>query len=639
MKKRSNRWYYIISILVFSFLLLSCEFEPGSVPDSNISRPSETAPPFVLDITPQTDTLKVFGPVTIRYNARVSPRKVNWVQFAVDGVVVYERNYQLEGTVEMLLDIGPYADGLHELTLTFVTNTNSGSMADIIGSEGYVYTLEWPLFIDRTPGRLLKILSTMPVDRGVELIWETFNHPAFVNYTITKSSDSFFENTTLAVLGDPNINTFVDTTYLEGERATYTIGLNEAYGTYVKYTENPVPPEIEQTGPSSINISWTKTRNPGILDYYYLYIENEYPVIHGNMMNHHPDSISRTLDNISFGKNYKFNLQYIPKNYTNSLPTNWINKGVKLFSLGDSMEVHDVSRSVPGTDILLLVRGNQVYNYNIATGVSTPVLNVDFDISWSVNVSPTGDYFGYSANNEFIVRNTVTNEIISTLSEPVYDAANLFIYTLSANNRLLVAHQDGRLILYDLSARKRIAETNLGKMVYTKLAPDGNHVMVRDYETPTNQIYFEIVDSSFVEIGRLQEPQNALQRYFTYSPDNRLFLFYTGRVEIRNVHDFSLINQYDLPAGTVDGWDFDKNHLLVQDYSNDNGFFLDINTGEVLLRMNVEGGGFLNLKNGFITSGIGRKMSILSFSTKTSIHNGESRLIENRISHQKNVLK
>jgi len=606
-------------IYIFPFII-SCEFEPGEIPDSHKEKPSETPPAITLDITPETEILWVNESVVIKYHANVTPRKLLKVEFAVDGTLVYEREWDLQGTLEMTLDISPYADGMHKLTMTFTTNSNSGSIADKTGNEGYLYTLEWPLLIDRDPGHALT-LQILPVDEGVRLQWEEFNHPAFKNYTITKYSDSYIQSKTLAVITDPIATDFIDTTYLEGEKASYIIGLNEPYGTSKTYSEIPEPPTIDQTGPFSINFSWMKTRNPKMLDYYLIYNQNSNSVPTKNLFVHDADSTSKSLDNVYFGTTYKFILQYIPKNYTYGVPSYRINGAEKSFTLGEPMETHEVSRSIPGTNDIFLIKGNQVNKYNMETGQSTPFLNVHFDNSWVINVSPDGSKYGYSSYNEFIVRSTSTNEILYTLSDTVYDAYRLTMYTLSSNNRVLAAYEDGKMIIFDLATRKQVAKTNFGSFVYAKISPDGNHVIARDYNYNTTQIYYEIADTSFVEIARSQDG-SALQRYVTFSPDNRLYLFYTGRVEIRDVQDFSIINQYELPEGYIEAWDFDSDQLLATDYYNHRTYVMDINSGGNKKMILLGSDGFNNLKNNYLTSGIGRKLKLdFTFDQKAAGYN------------------
>jgi len=601
--------FWITGILPFFALILSCEFEPGEVPESHIQKPSVIPPTITLDITPDTDTLWVNESVIIRYHAITIPRNLILVAFAVDDSVIYQRSWDLQGPIEMTLEIAPYEDGLHTLYMTYITNSNSGSIADKTGNEGYMYVLEWPLVIDRTTEHRLKIFPIVPVNNGVLLEWEGFIHPAFNNYTITKYSDSYHQSKTLAIITDPGITHFIDSTYLEGEKAHYTVGLNWQFGSQSDYSEMPEPPDVSQTGPFSVKISWKKTRNPAMLGYYLLYANQLYPLPIEDIVVTDADSTSRELNNISFGRDYIFSIQYIPKAYTYSVPTNWINYAEKSFALGDSMESHDISRGIPGGNDILLIKGNQVNNYNIVTGESMPFLNVDFDIAWAINVTPDGNHFGYSSHEEFILRNITTNDIVYTVQYPAFSSYRLVMYTLSSNFRMLAGYEDGRMIIYDLPTGQVEAEFNYGSRVYAKISPDGNHVMMRDYNNPTNQIYFEVVDSTFVEIANTQE-NNALQRSFTFSPDNRLFLFYTGRVEIRNALDYSIINQYDLPAGYIDAWDFDNNQILAYDYYTNTGYVMDINTGMLMKTIKMYSGEFINLKSNFVTTGLGRKLNL-----------------------------
>ena len=607
----------VFYFLEATFVFISCEYEPRETPLTKLVKPSSVAPPITIELNPQTDTLWVYERVKVHYSFNAGPRKVHMVIFCIDGVEFDRQEYSPLETYEVNINGQSYGEGLHDFTIYVITSTNSGSLADILKTEGYLYEINWPLVIDRTPPGKMAILSADSVMKGVRLRWEPFVHAAFENYRIQKYSDLTGGGSILADIRDRRQDSFIDTTYIEGETATYSIYLNDYESNYTYYKETPSPPRIVQTGDFSVEMSWNPTRMPGNLAYYYVYLNNiEFPLAEYNKI-FSPLMNSRSFEEVAFGMLYNFQLKYVPKSMTNTNNLASIRPLTSNFYSGSPMPSHDYSRDIPGQLKMILIAGKKLAIYDLVSGSNIDSLYANFVPGYPVIVSPEGELYGYSSDDEFFVRSTIDNSLVYHLSSPEYKGDQILMFSLTSN-KLLVSYNTGIIRIYNLESGKMIIETSLlPGTIYAKFSPDGNHVMVKNLETNGIFAYFKIEGSVISEMVRMNETRNPFTSYFTFSPDNKLYLYFPGRLEVRNPDDFSLINEFSLVVGSFEAFDFDDQKLFICSNESEEGYLIDLTSGMVTNILWVENLYFTNFKNNILISGVGRKL-VLSESAKNN---------------------
>ncbi len=334
---------FSIRFLWLALLLASCEFNPDEIQEKYVEKPSEEAPMIEFELSPETDTLKLSEVVKIKYKFNASPRKIHWVEFAFDNATFLKREYQLDESLEFDLNPFTYDAGLHHLTIKVITSSNSGSIADKIQAEGYSYELKWPVLIDFTPIRAIKILGVTQQNGGALIKWEKFPHASFKNYTLEKIP--FFENisTNIAVITNPNITSYFDANYLEGEKVYYRIYLSGYPGGWVYYSVLPGPIKASWTSGFKAVVSWEPTQNPSRLDYYrivpldWISREGERHITFG-------EKKDIVFDKLALGKNIQINLQNVPKTTNSNFSYAGLEVSSATFAIGDKIPAHEITK-------------------------------------------------------------------------------------------------------------------------------------------------------------------------------------------------------------------------------------------------------------------------------------------------------
>ena len=142
MKKINSHFLAILGILIISY---SCEYSPSDIPLTEVEKPSDQASIFI-NLTPNKDTIKLSTAVNVTYTVDVGSHEIYDLKFFMDGVDMGNLFTGVEGSYSTTILASKLTDGLHELKITTNTSTNSGSIADKVGAEQYLYELKWPVF-------------------------------------------------------------------------------------------------------------------------------------------------------------------------------------------------------------------------------------------------------------------------------------------------------------------------------------------------------------------------------------------------------------------------------------------------------------------------------------------------------------
>lgn len=137
--------------LIFVVLLLiisSCEFIPKGENFSEVD-PNVSPPDVVLDLSFDSDTIFINSyPFTISYSADASYNLVYGI-FLMIGQDTLRTDWDNNGQFTFKPSTF-YEVGKHNLKMNVITNTETGSLADVTGYELYTFEYQWTLFIEDT---------------------------------------------------------------------------------------------------------------------------------------------------------------------------------------------------------------------------------------------------------------------------------------------------------------------------------------------------------------------------------------------------------------------------------------------------------------------------------------------------------
>jgi len=202
---------------VYLFLLMalfnqSCEYNSTETFNNKVNK--DVPPPGieVVDLNIEQDTLYVYTSKTVRYKFRSSNQKI-----AVCRVFLNDEKKQAtrSNSGEFKIDYLTLEEGTYELTIKVFTEAGTGSIADELGFEGYVFSKSWVVIVDHS---YLDKMKHKVEDGFLKISWPTYHASDFMEYHLFKYIP--FNND---ILLDATQSThYIDSSYA-GESAEYYV--------------------------------------------------------------------------------------------------------------------------------------------------------------------------------------------------------------------------------------------------------------------------------------------------------------------------------------------------------------------------------------------------------------------------------
>lgn len=612
----------LIGLILVQILFSGCEFRPDEIDMTQIDKPNEQGPPIMVSLNEKNDTIKIGWVTNFNYKITGTDNEVISVVVTLDGQEIHHFAGDYEQSFNFILDPATLNEGKYHLHIEIMIATRSGSLADILNAEGYLYELDWPVIVDRTPPRMLNIISIDSLENGVKITWEKFDHPSFKSYKLTKTSSAFFGTDELFFQDDPDQNSFIDTTYLEGMIVNYYIELNGicsnlncSFKNHKQYYQIPPKPEIKYLRNFEVEVTWEPPSKESLLDFYYLHRSETTVSINDEDKISDPD-IRTKCSAISFGTSNYFGLLYVPKLSHQVYPSNLL-RGESEFLMGEEMPFCKYISLIRNSPSVLISNKGKLYKYNLSSGIITDSLEFNANVPDYFTLSNDGNLFGYSENGKFVTRTTSGFSQMNILDNEEFANAsdNLFKYSLSNSGRLLTVLKDNTLTVYDLGTANKIAQKrfeNLG-WVTARISPDGNHILTEEYDNNYHIVYYEIIGDQIIETGRVDDSE----LYFSanikdpFGPDSDIYIIYNEKVEIRDISDFSIEKVIQL-AG-ISYIDYQKKQAFGYSSSfvgSDLAYLYDIESGEVIKNLFVRHMNIICYHNDYLIANNGRKLNM-----------------------------
>ena len=223
---------YAIALFV-TVLFTGCVFTPDELPETFVEKPSESGPPITFQLNDLTDTIKIGWPVSFNYNVS-SPNKLITVEIKFQDQVLHHLYDPEEQNLSFDFNPRNYTNGHYHLSIQIVTTSGSGSIADKLGAEGYLYEMNWPMIIDNTmPSVMHKVLDIKKEDGVLKLSWQEFNHPNFISYKIYgQVSQVNMDPQLIATINDPKQTNYIHNTFIEGQPNLLYYSIDTPEGEY-----------------------------------------------------------------------------------------------------------------------------------------------------------------------------------------------------------------------------------------------------------------------------------------------------------------------------------------------------------------------------------------------------------------------
>ncbi len=341
-----------------------------------------------------------------------------------------------------------------------------------------------------------------------------------------------------------------------------------------------------------------------------------------------PTDTSVVFNTPGFGSAYEIQVRYVPKTYTGPYINYNSAGGTTTWSLGNPMPSFSRGFNLNETGGVLLYGQGKFMKYDVATGEITDSLKVDIADPENIRVSETGRFFSCFINDEFVLRETATWNVVNHFKVPFYYSNSLNVRSISISDNYLMAVVDHWSVLSVYDCRS-------GNEIFRKTGGNINSIMKAEINSNGTKIaYLEVVNygegkvlrlanfspAGLTDLGELKTADYDYKTWYSFSGDEVIILNntsgynYTG--EVRRTTDFSVISQMKFPDRFVPIAFDSRNKQVVLKYGYsggyDYGYVVDLKTSGVEKTMSYLGdyrSQYL-ISWGIVMNGTGRYLSV-----------------------------
>ncbi len=204
-----------IVMAMFALVSAGCKYTPTDTYYHDIIQPDSIPIWISLNDYAPDDTIKVYGTAYFQYSTKSDDHQVYEVRFFIDNDLV---NSSTDSVAFFSFNTTLFNDGLHSFTMEIYVSTETGSMADKLGSEYSIASHTWELIIDNRDMdnfEEVQIQEIRPEDGRLKIYWNKFNGNYFQSYILRKYGNEIEK--TLAVIRNGNTTSWTDSSYIGGQ--------------------------------------------------------------------------------------------------------------------------------------------------------------------------------------------------------------------------------------------------------------------------------------------------------------------------------------------------------------------------------------------------------------------------------------
>ncbi len=262
-----HRTIFLLSVAL-AFLLNACgllDYEPKGSYHVDVPHPPPKQIYFNIENVTKGDTLILWDTATFYYDAEYEGHAFSEIRPYLDGKAF---SYSVT-SYSFSFDTRHFEDGPHTLTIVFWVRTESGSLADRLGLEGYVVKKEIPVYIDNRIFEGDIILNDIQfVDGLPALSWTPYPYKNFQKGALLRelSNNGKIQIDTVATWRRPATSYWIDSTFIGGA-AEYYVSIRARDRSYQSDKQGiniPLPAfsDIAIVDSGALEIRWVEPAQP-----------------------------------------------------------------------------------------------------------------------------------------------------------------------------------------------------------------------------------------------------------------------------------------------------------------------------------------------------------------------------------------
>jgi hypothetical protein len=598
-----GKWIFLLMSLC---IIYACEYEPKGE-YNNGSKENNTPPEVLIDLQFAQDTVIFQWPAYLDFFIDVKNTTVHWADIYMGDTLVYSNLNNRSGKINFNLDGYIKNSGTHKMKLEFFTGTNTGSMANQLEAEGFLFSKEWTLIA--VPYNTPEIQEIKIEDGQLILIWDTYTGERFYYYQIQKKVQNKIYD--LINIRQASNNSTIDSSYL-GEPSQYRVITYSDAG--VNYTSkwisfNTTPnwsqPEIKFSNYVPV-ITYKPELYKNIKHIYFLdYIDHIIEPMDFDGENFYSDyDAGKSTQNYTtsrFGRIVDLKLKIVPKvefEYINYDAFSTIYERTyesvkyadEFFAFGTGYIIN--------SNIIYFNDVTRIKKYDISNQQSTLLYEFDGFVD-NFTVSSNGNYVlanipdaSHNRNYRIFYDGALSDSIIRS---DIFESIDYCPYFFSISNTgISIGRWQDTTYIFDCVDFKLLHKVDFPLDSESKISPDGKY-FIGNY----GSLHYYNINSS-EEVNELTVPEKFIygSRSFFFSETGEyLYLLNSGRFYKLNRNDLSIVFQYFVGSDHIYNIDFNSSLILCAKEYRLNLY--DLNTGDKLLTVN----GGQNASSIFFVSG------------------------------------
>jgi len=558
-------------ILLILAIVYSCEYHTDETYYRNVSK-NVALPDLSLNLNLTIDTIYVYNYSNIKLSLKLTNKTLYAVNFYLDGAEIEDINKADDNNYSFMIDMSIRPSPV-KLRVEIYTSTGTGSIADKVNAESFVYTKEWVLIYYPDNPKL----NSEVKDGRLKLSWTPIKNSITGKYYISTSNSI-----------DSTVNNwYIDSSYFGGQKYISVYFDDNGISGYGIYGEiNYSYPKVYLNNRDSFLIYWEKCKFYNNIKGYRIRIDTSAFEL-------------QPLDTIFVYKNGLLgNLTIIQ---VDLLLKDYYKDNSKYFYFGDLMGYYPSSflqTYAFYSSSYFPLTGNSFYYWSYVNNVKT-LFKFSLDTKSIINSTALAyNYFSVSPNNKYIICD-VSNGIMLLNSDgfgllksipttKIISSPSYFGLTISdIGTSVFYDYLKNSMIVYDVLNDTIVDEIPISTYVQQfKISANGQYI----FESKINALY-KIDNNSHIKVWSNESNSNQFS-FFEFSPDNQnqIALYDGALFYIKSCSDFSTITSFSLNNTTIVNVDFDKKKILTYNnfvfyvYSLTNGSLLNsIRTNKYIL--------------------------------------------------------
>jgi len=545
-----------------SFLLLILMFQSCEYPlDEEYYRE-------VAQVDPNTLNVSLSPTDSVYYLTGITHFSCNTL---TDGLTLYDVRVFIDTTEittykdkinDFYLDCKDYTDGEYILNVVLVTSTTSGSLADLLGAEGFIHHLFWKLVVDKstpTPVQITRIFNDSGI---VKVEWEKYSKVNFGCYKVVKTVRGYPPNV-VEVVTDRNRTYFYDSTYIGGWSEYFVRVESPIFKTAssekIVYSDEYPELKSEWKYDNHVELSWNKCKYHKAFAKYELYINNQSPI---EIMDINTTTLEGNFGILS--KKSTFNLKVTSRNARVDNGNVYNLNSTAYCIVGEEFIDFTSAMKNQANGYILFRDESNLYKYSPFSGGIETVMPHPADDPYYV-LSPNFDKLFFGSKTEYIDPSSL---MIITVPEFNYLISNLSL----TNNG--ISRVSGLLVMYDYNNFVQGIGLNVSGSGAKSISEDNKYLFILDKFDEILDCY-EIINGLATKIWTLPATEYKL---IPGQPD-KIIVKNSTSADVRNVSSNQVI--ISIPAAKHTLKDVYSPHklLLLYDYYDSNLEFYNYETG------------------------------------------------------------